>query len=70
MEDKYKNSLIAISIMCFILGRVCDDMNWYSYPAISSNNLEAISISGLIVSAFLIILARFFQKDGLKAVFI
>lgn len=30
--------LIVFTIIFFILGRISDDMNWYSYDGIAPNN--------------------------------
>lgn len=31
--------LIFFSLALYILGRICDDMNWYPYNGIASNDL-------------------------------
>lgn len=62
--------LITVSILCFLLGRISDDMNWYEWHGISADAFEGLAVAGLGASALLIIVLRAKQEGGLHILFV
>jgi uncharacterized membrane protein len=52
------NILVVVTIALYLLGRLCDDMGWYSWDGISTDGLEAIALGALATSAILTIARR------------
>lgn len=53
------NVLIVLTILLYLLGRLCDDLGWYSWDGISTDALEAIAVGALACSASITIIRRF-----------
>lgn len=64
------NILITASILCYLLGRISDDMNWYDWSGISSDAFEGLAVAGLGASALLIAILRARQEGGLHILFV
>ena len=45
--------LLAITIALYILGRICDNMAWYTWDGISTNGLEFIALGCLTATALI-----------------
>lgn len=57
------NILVALTIVLYLLGRLCDDLGWYSWKGISTDGLESIALGALTVSATLSIIRRIREDD-------
>lgn len=54
------NIIVILTIALYLLGRLCDDLGWYSWEGISTDGLEAISVGALTLSAALTISRRIY----------
>jgi hypothetical protein len=62
--------LLAITIVLYLLGRLCDDLGWYTWDGLSANGFESIALGALAMSAILTIVRRAYEEDRLKVLFL
>lgn len=62
--------LITLSILCYLLGRISDNMNWYEWPGIANDPFEGLAVAALGTSALLIIILRARHEGGLHILFV
>lgn len=74
MEPKQKVEpfhlvFIIISLVFYLLGRLCDDMSWHQFSGLSSTGFQGISMASLAASAIITIILRLSEEDGHKIIF-
>jgi hypothetical protein len=59
---------VGCAIALYLMGRLCDDMDWYTFD-ISSPKLEGISIAGLAACVIIMAVTRLLEPHGWKVIF-
>lgn len=61
--------MIIATLVCYLLGRLCDDMSWHQFSGLSGTGFQAIAVGGLAASAILITILRLREENGYRVIF-